>query len=111
MYHFHNCYTTAETKDRYRQLAKTLHPDKGGTDEAFRELQEQYDQLLRQVGYEPKLPPLFHVDGHYEYFRKPVVYFERDNHWYKFHKDGGADVWIDNRHINLIFEVRLAMAA
>ena len=80
----------------------TLHPDKGGSNSAFRELQQQYEQKLSQANAEPKLPPYFHVDRHYTYQRCKVVYFQRDNHWYKFHKEGGADVWIDRDHLHLI---------
>ncbi|AUS79653.1 molecular chaperone DnaJ [Actinoalloteichus sp. AHMU CJ021] len=37
--------TTAEVKSAYRQLAKTMHPDAGGTAGAFRLLQDAYETL------------------------------------------------------------------
>lgn len=108
--HFHDCYTPDEIRDRYRKLAHQLHPDKGGTDEGFRDLQEQYERRLPMASAEPKLPPYFHVDGNYTYFRAKVVYYQRDNHWYRFHKPGGADIWIDRDHLHLIKPEPVAIA-
>lgn len=102
MLHFNDCYTPDEIKTRYRKLAMSLHPDKGGDPADFRELQQQYEFKLSQASREPQLPPFFHVDKAYTYFRAKVVYYQRDNHWYKFHKPGGADVWIDRDHLHLI---------
>jgi len=48
-----------------------------------------------------KLAPYFHVDRHYTYFQVKVFYYQRDNHWYKFHKLGGADIWIDRDRLHL----------
>ncbi len=101
-YHFYDCYTPDEVKTRYRALAKKFHPDKNGTSSQFQELQNQYEQKLSQATNEPKLPPLFHVERHYEYFGKKVTYYQRDNHYYKFHKEGGADIQIDSSHLFLI---------
>lgn len=106
-YYFYDCYTQEEIKDRYRTLVKTLHPDKGGTDEGFRELQEQYESEINGVRAQPQLPPLFHVNNKYEYFRSKVTYFARDNHWYKFHKEIGADIWVDANHVHLIYGDRV----
>jgi hypothetical protein len=39
----------AEIRDAYKRVAKTRHPDAGGTDAAFRELSEARDALLREV--------------------------------------------------------------
>ena len=102
MLHFNDCFTPDEIKARYRKLAMSLHPDKGGTDAEFRDLQEQYERRLSQADREPQLPPYFHVDRHYTYFRAKVTYYQRDNHWYKFHKMAGADIWIDRDHLHLI---------
>ncbi len=37
-------------KFKYRELAKKLHPDAGGTAQAFQELQEAYEQALQSNG-------------------------------------------------------------
>lgn len=101
-YHFANCYTTEEVKARYKTLAKTLHPDKGGTKEDFQELQNQYEQILESVKRQPALPVLYKVGEVYVYSRCDVVYYGCDNHYYKFHKHKGADIWIDSLHTHLI---------
>lgn len=104
MDHFINCYTLEEIKERYRTKAKLLHPDKGGEPEAFRELQEQYERIEPRIQKEEKLPPYFHVNKNYNYHKIKVTYFQRDNHWYKFHKDYGADIYIDSDNLWLIKE-------
>lgn len=38
--------TAAEVKEAYRRLVKQVHPDAGGTHDAFLELQEAYEQTL-----------------------------------------------------------------
>lgn len=102
--YFKDCYTLEEIKERYRTKAKILHPDKGGDPAKFRDLQEQYESIEPRIQKEEKLPPYFHVNSNYTYHRVKVTYFQRDNHWYKFHKDYGADVWIDVHHMWLIKE-------
>ena len=39
--------TDVEVKAAYRKLAKAAHPDQGGSEEKFRELQAAYEQALR----------------------------------------------------------------
>jgi len=41
-------FTRAEVKRRYRQLALSQHPDKGGEKSLFQQLQQEYHWLLRQ---------------------------------------------------------------
>lgn len=41
--YFENCKTLDEAKKQYWDLAKQLHPDKGGSKEAFQELQGQFE--------------------------------------------------------------------
>ena len=42
MNYFQNCKTHDEAKKVYRQWAMHLHPDKGGTEKDFQELNRQY---------------------------------------------------------------------
>ena len=39
----------AELRRRYRELASRCHPDKGGSEEAFVDLQRAYEQILTRV--------------------------------------------------------------
>lgn len=48
-YFFKDCKTEQETKTAYRQLSKILHPDIGGTDEQFKELNRQYHAKLKSL--------------------------------------------------------------
>lgn len=43
--YFADCPTKAHAKERYRKLAKELHPDQGGDGSAFQEMKRQYEQL------------------------------------------------------------------
>ena len=40
-----------EVKKRYRELAKKLHPDVGGTDALFAILQMAYEQIKKERGF------------------------------------------------------------
>ena len=40
-----------EIKERYRELAKKLHPDAGGTDALFGILQMAYEQIKKERGF------------------------------------------------------------
>jgi len=110
MKYFNDCYTPDEVKQRYRQLARSLHPDKGGSKREFQQMQEEYDRVkitIRENRKRNTLPEYFTKNGDYEYHRKKVkyvgIYF---NHYYKFVQDYGADILIDSNHRNLIFEKR-----
>jgi DnaJ-like protein len=100
--YFTDCHTTDEIKTRYRKLAMSLHPDKGGDPAVFRELQSQYEAQLKQTERQPDLPEIFKKGGNYTYLRAKVVYAGRDNHYYKFDKVGGAHIQIDINHMHLI---------
>ena len=42
--------TADEVKDHYKEIAKLMHPDKGGDSEDFMKLQEARDKALQYVG-------------------------------------------------------------
>jgi curved DNA-binding protein CbpA len=46
MNYFKDCKTQDDVKRLYRELAKKLHPDQGGTDELMRELTRQYESWI-----------------------------------------------------------------
>jgi len=54
-----------------------------------------------------KLPPLFHVNNKYEYFRSSVKYIGRNNEYYKFYTSKGALLLIDKNNAHLIFGQRI----
>lgn len=43
--YFYDCATKEEAKKKYRELAKKLHPDHGGSKDEFQELQKQYENF------------------------------------------------------------------
>ncbi len=45
LFYFTRAKSYDEAKNLYRQLAKELHPDKGGTDREFIDLKEQWDYI------------------------------------------------------------------
>ncbi len=47
--YFAGCNTSDEIKARRRNLAKDLHPDKGGDSEEFQEMMRQYDKKLKTI--------------------------------------------------------------
>lgn len=50
MKYFINTPYTAETlKNEYRELCKKLHPDTGGNEEAFKEMNAEYNSILQNV--------------------------------------------------------------
>jgi curved DNA-binding protein CbpA len=50
--------TTTEIKRAYRQRALETHPDRGGTDAAFRALQSAYESALKRRAARPhKIKP------------------------------------------------------
>lgn len=100
--YFDGYYSVDEIKVRYRQLAMQLHPDKGGTDVEFRILKDEYDMALAIADMARLLPGIFSADGDYTYYRVKVVYMGCDNHWYKFEKMNGVNVWVDQFHTQLI---------
>lgn len=48
--HFHGLHTEQEIRRRYRELCKTMHPDAGGSDDAFRDLTRQCEAALSAIG-------------------------------------------------------------
>ena len=106
MTHFTNCFTEAEIKAEYRRLALKLHPDVGGTDAEFRDLQEQYELALKIAGKVVLLPEIFKTDREYKYKMGwyKIAYLNRDSHWYHFRLDGGGLLQVDVDYIGLITE-------
>jgi curved DNA-binding protein CbpA len=45
MPHFYDCTTKEEARKRYLQLAKKMHPDRGGNPEEFKTMQAEYDRF------------------------------------------------------------------
>ena len=44
-----------EIKKAYKKLAKTLHPDKGGSEFLFQQVQHAYEALTKDRGHQPNL--------------------------------------------------------
>jgi len=49
MQYFDHISDLIQAKQRYRQLAKEMHPDKGGMQSDFQEMQQEYQALLLQL--------------------------------------------------------------
>jgi curved DNA-binding protein CbpA len=49
MKHFYEIRTETELKARYKELAKEHHPDKGGDAETMKEVNAEYDMLLKKI--------------------------------------------------------------
>lgn len=47
--YFKKCKSKEDAEKRYRELAKKLHPDVGGTDEDFKNLNFQYKEFLKNL--------------------------------------------------------------
>lgn len=47
--YFKGCETNDECKKRYRELCKQLHPDNGGNEAEFKEMQAQFTTAFEQV--------------------------------------------------------------
>ena len=45
--YFDNITKASELKQRYKDLAKTMHPDKGGNVEEFYKMQNEYENVLK----------------------------------------------------------------
>lgn len=61
MNYFKDCKTQDDVKRLYRELAKKLHPDTGGSQKDMVELQRQYEEMLK---YGPE-----NVNSYYSGFR------------------------------------------
>lgn len=46
--YFEDCATPEEVKEKYRILAKALHPDKCGIERYFARLQSEYEERLKR---------------------------------------------------------------
>jgi DnaJ-class molecular chaperone len=46
MHYFSGCKNIEEVKDRYKKWSKILHPDLGGNADHFKDMQDQYDNLV-----------------------------------------------------------------
>ena len=52
MKHFQGVTSASDVKAEFRKLAKKLHPDVGGSEEQMKQLQEEYQQALDDIGHE-----------------------------------------------------------
>lgn len=106
MLYFPDCYTADELKDRYRKLAKQLHPDMGGSKEEFQAMVAEYERVLPVMESQPPLPELFELGREYRYMHQyPAVYIGCDSYWYKFDRPKGGYVWVNANQLHLIREV------
>ena len=56
--YFDDCNTIEECKARYKELAKKLHPDMGGSKEEFQRLFDEYTEAMADISDEnPLLSP------------------------------------------------------
>lgn len=49
---FRNCTEENEIKKRYHELIKEFHPDNAGENETFQRIQEEYNQIKKDIQYE-----------------------------------------------------------
>ena len=52
MKYFNNVKNLQELKKQYRSLAMELHPDRGGDEEQFKALVNEYEELLKILAKE-----------------------------------------------------------
>jgi len=50
MAYFNEVRTAEQLKSEYKRLVLMYHPDRGGTEEDFKQIQVEYERLLRRVG-------------------------------------------------------------
>ena len=72
MKHFQGITNASDVKAEFRKLAKKLHPDVGGSEEQMKQLQEEYQQALDDIGhaYEPNATE--HAFDSKRYYTKPT---------------------------------------
>lgn len=46
---FNNCTTAEELKSKYRELCKKFHPDNGGSEELFKQMKQEFEQLWEDL--------------------------------------------------------------
>lgn len=56
MIYFQNITDLEQAKQRYRTLAKELHPDKGGSALQFQQMQDEYKTLLQELQHKQVTP-------------------------------------------------------
>ena len=78
MKYFQGATSASDVKTEYRKLAKKLHPDVGGSEEQMKQLQEEYQQALDNLGYE------YTVNADDISFTAPQPPPTRDAHWDEF---------------------------
>lgn len=97
--------TADEVKQRYRELAKLMHPDVGGTNLAMQELNEQYKQVMEDLPHPPP-PDLFTKGATYQYLWRKVSYRRRTETQHIFQLESGCWLYIDTHRLDLIKDLR-----
>lgn len=54
MKYFNNCKTKQDAKKLFRELAKTNHPDKGGSNDIMVEIINEYEKVMKKLASDPK---------------------------------------------------------
>lgn len=70
-------YTENSLKKEYRNLAQVYHPDKGGNESVFKEMDEEYRVLLKQVQNSPiqsKIPEESKRQENTYQYKKPTTH-------------------------------------
>ena len=70
MKHFQGVTSASDVKAEFRKLAKKLHPDVGGSEEQMKQLQEEYQQALRNLGDEYEPDTTDHVSDSEPYYTR-----------------------------------------
>lgn len=78
--YFQAPYTPDSIKIQYRALSKRLHPDKGGSEKDFQEMQKEYEIVRRIIGDLPeRRSPKKKILKKAKVKRRPGIYIHIDS--------------------------------